>query len=260
MKTGKTFIALCTVVFIFLMVVNINHEVLAADITAGLGIAAAPDYEGSDDYNMLPFPMLTVKWDDHRSINWVGTKAKANLIPSETWKGGVVLQYIQKRDDDVDDGKVKDMDEVDASLMTGGFLGYHFNAWNVSIEAMTDLIDGNDGTIIRFNGGYKIPVDDVWHVSLGAFTTWADDDYMEAYFEVDAMDAAASGLSTFDADSGLKDIGASVSVSYSQWDPWGVMGLLQYARLLGDAKDSPVTDDQGSAGQITAGLLATYKF
>jgi outer membrane protein len=259
MKTGKAFVAFLAVVFIFLTVVDFNHEVQAADITGGLGIGIVPDYEGSDDYEILPFPLLIVKWDDHRSINWVGTKAQANLIPSETWKGGVVLEYIKKRDD-VDDKRVKSMDKVDASLMTGGFLGYHFNAWNVGIEAMTDMIDGNDGSIIRLNGGYKIPVDDVWNVSLGAFTTWASDDYMEAYFEVDARDSALSGLKQFNADSGFKDIGGSVTVSYSQWDPWGVKGLLRYARLVGDAKDSPVTDDRGSAGQVVFGLLATYNF
>jgi outer membrane scaffolding protein for murein synthesis (MipA/OmpV family) len=259
MKTGKTFIALLAVVFMFLMVADINHEVHAQDITAGLGIATAPDYEGSDDYDILPLPMLTVKWDDHRYIKWVGTKGQANLISSETWKGGVVLEFIGERDD-VDDRPVDRMEDVDTSLMTGGFLGYHFNAWNVSVEAMMDIIDGNDGSIIRLNGGYKIPVDDVWHVSLGAFTTWANDDYMEAYFEVDALDSARSGLKIFNADSGFKDIGGSVTVSYIQWDPWGVMGLLRYARLVGDAKDSPVTDDRGSANQFVVGILGTYNF
>jgi len=259
MEIRKAIIELFTLVFVFLLIVDINHEVQAADVAAGLGVAAVPDYEGSDDYDILPFPMLIARWENHRSIKLLGARAQANLIPSATWKGGVVIEFIRERDD-VDDSRVKRMADVDASLMTGGFLGYTYKDWNVSIEAMLDVADGNDGSIIRLNGGYNISVNDEWHVSLGAFTTWADDDYMEAYFEVDARDSARSGLKQFSADSGFKDIGGIVSISYSQWERWNVMGMVKYARLLGDAEDSPVTDDRGSANQTTLGLLVSYKF
>ena len=59
----------------------------------------APEYEGSEDYQVVPLPYLDVAWSDHMSINWLGNKAKFNLIPSATWKGGLVGEYIGERDD-----------------------------------------------------------------------------------------------------------------------------------------------------------------
>ena len=38
------------------------------------------------------------------------------------------------------------------------------------------------------------------------------------------------------------------------------MGLVSYKRLLGDAKDSPVVDDEGDANQFSGGGLVFYRF
>ena len=127
-------------------------------------------------------------------------------------------------------------------------------------SSMADVADGNDGAIIRLNGGYRIPIDQTWNLSLGAFTTWADDDYMQAYFEIDAADAARSGLQTFDADSGFKDLGLNLTASFKPWEHWGLMGLVSYKRLLNDAEDSPVVDDEGDENQFVGGILVIYNF
>jgi outer membrane scaffolding protein for murein synthesis (MipA/OmpV family) len=193
------------------------------------------------------------------SINWLGSKAKLNLIPSPFWRGGVSGEYIPERDD-VDNNRVDRLGDVDTSLMLGGFFGLEYNHWNASIEAMQDVVDGNDGALIRFNGGYMISIDQTWSLSLGAFTTWADDDYMQAYFEIDGADSARSGLQTFDADAGFKDVGLNFTTSFKPWQHWGFMGLLSYKRLLNDAEDSPVVDDEGDANQFSGGVLVFYKF
>jgi outer membrane protein len=232
----------------------------AAEITkgaAGLGAAIAPDYEGSSDSEAWPSPFFTIGWDNHMSVDWVGNKVKANLVPHPMWKAGPVLEFIKERDD-VDSNRVDRLEDVDSSIMIGGFFGLEYNNWSANLEGMLDVADGNDGIIVRLNGGYKIPISDVWNVSLGAFTTWADDDYMEAYFEIDPVDSARSGLRIRSADSGIKDVGLRVSASYKPWEHWGFMGIASYKRLVGDAEDSPVVDDAGDANQFTAGILGVY--
>jgi outer membrane scaffolding protein for murein synthesis (MipA/OmpV family) len=149
---------------------------------------------------------------------------------------------------------------VDAAVMLGGFFGFEYENWSASVEAMQDVASGNDGAIVRLNGGYKIPIDETLNFSLGVFTTWADDDYMQAYFEIDGADAARSGLQTFDADAGFKDVGLNLTAVYKPWEHWGLMGLAGYKRLLGDAEDSPVVDDEGDANQFSGGFLVFYKF
>jgi outer membrane protein len=226
----------------------------------GLGVGFAPDYEGSDDYQPVPLPYAGVKFDNHMSIVWAANRLRVNLIPSPMWQGGLTAEYIAKRDDDVDNNKVGDLDEVDTSLMVGGFLGFDTDRWTGSLEAMADVAGGNDGSIVRLRAGYKMPVNKAWRFSINAFTTWADDDYMEAYFGIDEKNSLKSGLDTFKADSGIKDIGLTVPVVYSPWDHWSIMGVAAYKRLLDDAEDSPVVDDEGNKNQFVAGALLVYRF
>lgn len=233
--------------------------VQAADVSLGLGAGLTPDYEGSDDYTGAILPYASVVWSNHMSLDLLGNRAKFNLIPSPIWKGGLIGEYIGERDD-VDDSKVDKLDTVDASVMLGGFFGFEYNNWGASIEAMTDVTDGNDGTIVRLNGSYRIPISDTWRVGFGVFTTWADEDYMESYFGINTVDSANSGLSTFEADEGFKDVGLNLTVTYKPWQHWGFMGLASYKRLLNDAEDSPVVDDQGDENQLSAGVLVFYKF
>ena len=83
---------------------------------------------------------------------------------------------------------------------------------------------------------------------------------MSAYFSIDGAESARSGLDTYNADSGFKDVGLNLMASYKPWEHWGFMGLASYKRLLNDAEDSPVVDDEGDANQYTAGVLVFYKF
>ena len=259
MKRYLFFVAVVVGMFMIGLAASQNVQAQDTQIAAGLGVGLAPDYEGSEDYEAVPIPYLNVRWSNNMSLNWLGSKAKLNLIPSPFWRGGVIGEYIAKRND-VDNKAVDRLPNVDTSFMLGGFFGFDYNNWSASIEAMHDVADGNDGAIIRLNGGYRIPIDQVWSLSLGVFTTWADDDYMQSYFEIDAAGNAASGLPIYDADAGFKDIGLNVTTVFTPWEHWGLMGLLSYKRLLGDAEDSPVVDDAGDASQLFGGVLVFYRF
>jgi outer membrane scaffolding protein for murein synthesis (MipA/OmpV family) len=91
-------------------------------------------------------------------------------------------------------------------------------------------------------------------VELG--TTLVDDDYMESFFSVDAQQSADSGLKRYNADAGIKDVNLSVSAGYPLTDRWRIAGMIEYKRLLGDAADSPIVDDEN---QFTAGIGLTYR-
>jgi outer membrane protein len=228
-------------------------------VAVGLGAGVAPEYEGSENYSLVPIPLVSVRFSNDMSILWVANLARANLIPSRTWMAGPILQYIRERNH-VDNNKVDKLDTVDASLMAGGFAGVRFDQFSLSLEAMQDIADGNEGAIVRLRGGYHLTINKEWSAALNAFTTWADGDYMSAYFGIDQSNANKSGLKTFNADAGFKDVGITLPVTYSPWEHWSIMGAVAYKRLLGDAADSPVVDDEGNANQFIAGMLLIYRF
>jgi len=225
----------------------------------GLGAATAPEYEGSEDNQFYLLPYVSLRFANHMSVDLIANTLKANLIPSPTFRLGPIAQYIGERDN-VDNNKVDKLDKVDASFMLGGFAELEVDHFMASIEAMKDVADGNDGSIVRLRVGYKIPFNKTWILSITAYTTWADDDYMSAYFEVDQKNSLKSGLKQYDADSGFKDFGITLPLLYNASPHWSIMGVVGYKRLIGDAADSPIVDDEGDENQFVGGAFAIYRF
>ena len=231
-----------------------------------LGAGFGSDYEGSDDYGGMPVAMLQLNWQGYY-IQARGPSLKVNVIPAENFDFGPTLSYGGGRDDDVEDDKVKLLREIDDSVEAGLFAEYRIPnqadpRYEVSfgLDASKDVGDGHDGTQIAVSAGYRRPVlgDLIW--SMGLSATYADDNYMESYFTIDADNAARSGLARFDAEGGFKDVGLSTSLSYNFAESWRVTGMLSYTRLIGDAADSPVVADRGSENQLFGGLAVGYAF
>ena len=235
------------------------RPVQAADITFGLGAGAAPDYEGSDDYMPIPFGSFSVRWDNHMSIGFGGDGLRANLLPSPTFRAGPLMQFIFERDD-VEDEVVKKLKPVDHAFMAGGFVGFEWSRFRAGLEASADMAGSNDGFLLKATSGYSLVRTSTWMVSVDASATFADEKYMDAYFSIDAEDSARSGLDRFEAEAGIKDASFGLSVLYSPFERWSILTALGYTRLLGDAADSPVTDDRGDPNQVFGGLAVVYRF
>ena len=227
-------------------------------ITAGLGVGIAPDYEGSNDYEAVPIPWLHVKFQNDMSIAIVGNAGKADLCPDKNWEAGLAFEYINERSD-VDNDAVDAMRDIDAALMVGGFIGYDWEHWRAGVEALKNTSDSDGGSIVRLRGGYKIPTNSDCKTTISAFTTWADNDYMDTYFGVTNSDAARSGLSPYSAGDGFKDIGVNVVSVWKASDQWSVFSVVGYKLLLDDADDSPVVDE-GDSNQFFGGIGFAYRF
>jgi outer membrane scaffolding protein for murein synthesis (MipA/OmpV family) len=97
-------------------------------------------------------------------------------------------------------------------------------------------------------------------MGLELSTTWADDDYMEEQFGINANNAARSGLDQFNADEGFKDVSFGGQVNYRITDSWSTSFAGQYKLLVEDAADSPIVDDEGSEHQFVLGATVNFHF
>lgn len=225
----------------------------------GLGAGMVPDYEGSNDYQVVPSLYARIHWKSGYSVELEGLTLRANLLTSKMWNFGPVFRYRMGRED-VEDNAVDRMRDIDDSLEAGAFVKVVVDNWNARLDAVRDIADGHDGYLISIHTGYILFRDSFWRISAGASATYADDNYMETYFSVDENNSARSGLNTYEAEAGLKDIGVTLSANYSVSRNWGVMGILGYKRLLGDAEDSPIVDKEGSPDQLIGSLAITYSW
>jgi outer membrane protein len=234
----------------------------------GLGIAYRPDYEGSDNYEAGIAPFGRYNMESGRYISLGGTsgseraaRLKMNILTKDTgFEVGPVLQYRFKRGSEVENSKVSHMQTVPDEQEAGGFVGWHTGGLFLSMTGVYDISGESDGTLFYFNGLYRMPVTSQFEVAAGAQTTWASNDYMETYFGVSRANAANSGLPRYSADSGLKDAGLSLIGHYKFTKTWGLIGNLNYTRMLNDAEDSPLVKDVGDKNQYTGVVAVTYTF
>ncbi|MGH6945622.1 MAG: MipA/OmpV family protein [Geminicoccaceae bacterium] len=234
-------------------------------LTVGAGAGVAPDYEGSDDYQAVPFWNLRAAnlYHPETYVQVLGPHLYSNFLPDDHWRLGIAGQYIRERDD-VEDDQVDDLRSVDASVMLGLIAGYDFlaslqNDLVLEVEGRQD-ISGDNGFLGTIRGRYGSLLAERWRFDALVSTTWASEDYMSSYFGIDAGDAARSGLDQFNADEGFKEVAFGASLTYRFLENWSVTGTGTYTRLIDDAADSPVVDDAGDDNLFFAGALINYRF
>jgi len=238
----------------------------AIDWTLGLGAGVAPDYEGSDDYQAVP--LWNVRADDLYGkptyAQLIANRFRSNLLVDQNWRLGIAAQYVNKRDD-VDNDAVDSMRSTDDGKMLGLLMGYNFNleanrVVGVEFEPRWDVSD-NVGGLFTGRVFYAAPFGGgSWVFKGTAEVTYASEDYMSEYFGVTNADSARSGLNTYNADADFKDVAFGATLTYKFTESWNLTGLATYTRLVGDAADSPVVDDEGNDNQFFGGLLVNYKF
>ena len=231
----------------------------AADVSVGAGLGFMPDYEGSSDYQGVPIPFADVKFGNGMFVKLLGLNLRANLIPDKMWNLGPVYNYRGERDD-VDNSAVDDMKKVSDANELGIFGGFNIDNWFVSLSFLADTGNAHEGWYSELKGGYNWIINPSWALSIGASTTYADDDYMQTYFGVSGQDASRSGLDRYNADSGIKDVGIDLGVNWIITQSWSAKGIASYTQLVGDADDDSPVVDEGSEGQFFGAALVVYTF
>ena len=136
---------------------------------------------------------------------------------------------------------------------------YKSGPFRAVMSVRQDVADGHDGALVQLSAGSVVPFEKPWFLVM-ASATWASDNYMESYFDVDAEQSAASGYRQFDADAGLKDVGLSLASRFPLFGNFSGLAILRFKRLLGDAADSPIVDDRGDVNQVFVGAGVFYRF
>jgi outer membrane scaffolding protein for murein synthesis (MipA/OmpV family) len=232
----------------------------------GFGVGVTPDYEGSDDEKAVPALFGHYTWESGRYVALTkapgsgrAARFKWNAVSHRYFEFGPLAQYRLKRDD-VDNDQVDRMRDVDAEWELGAFLGLKLDDWTITGSFAQDVSDESNGLLGYLEVDYNLRINKQWGMHFGGNLTWADSDYMETYFGVDARDSARSGLPIYEADSGMKSGGVSAAVHYTPWQHWGIVASVSYNRLTNDAEDSPLVEDEGNENQVSGALALTYRF
>jgi len=246
-----------------------NSPIVIEDVPniVGIGVAMLPDYEGSDDYKGggAPFFRLTYPKSNYYAT-LLATELYVNILDHPWLRLGPCANYRFGRKD-VDDKVVDKMKDIDGAFEVGGWLGVEFidsqnprQRFLANVEILSDVSNEYNGYNATVSARYWYPVAQMVDVTLGVGAAYGDENYMETYFGVNEEDSARSGLPVFRADSGWKDVRVIPGVVVHLSRDWHVGAGLRYAKLLEDAKNSPVVKDRGSSDQFIYGLAVAYSW
>lgn len=244
------------------------------DVTLGGGVLYAPKYEGSKNYELKALPFAEVVWKEALFISTIDGLG-VNLLSHEGFKAGIAVGYDFGRDEDDSKSELRGIGDIDGGVTGSAFLSYNLGFASAKTE-VKQYFAGSEGTTVDLGvkafipvsllmgeglperaGASKADAPRVPAISLGASTEWADKDYMQSYFGVSAAQAASSGKTAFNASSGFKSVSLETGLHVPVTEHVMVSTMFTYKRLLGDAADSPLSNDDN---QFSGAAFVTYEF
>jgi outer membrane protein len=246
-------------------------DLLPQDITnirLGLGPSMTPRYEGDNNYKFSVIPAISLRYKDLVEVNNnevrliafnrmfnadTGNDATGNLRVGPT----VSVDFGRAEDDSPD---LTGLGGISTSLELGAFISYTQGPMRLRARARHDIMSGHGGGTMRLDAAYTIFQAAPVALGVNVTSTWATGKYMQSYFGVSPAQSAASGLPVFDANSGFKDVGVELTSNYIFASQWALVSNVGYKRLMGDAKNSPLVRQRGSANQMAFQAFVVYSF
>ncbi len=239
----------------------------AATVGDGFGISvggfviAGPKYEGSSDYRVFGFPVVAP------SFGGVGGRVQVKgpddvrfrLFEHSGFEFGPLAGWRFGRDEE-DGDRLVGIGDVDGGLIVGGYMAYQLGFLKPFLSYHHQITGDDDGGgLLRFGTEAKTYLAPGVELTGTVGASYADSDYMDAYFSINSAQAAASafGLAAYDAGAGIKDVFVGLNASVPIAEQWTLRLMTRYSHLVGDAADSPIVE---SESQLSGGLGITYRF
>lgn len=243
-------------------------------VTIAAGGAFIPDYEGSNDYRLIPAAAIRGRVSGI-SFFTRATYLYVDFIPRGEGKvefdAGPIVGVRLNRTGKVKDDFVDLLPERKAAIEVGGFAGVTvhgltnpYDALSVRLDVVKDVGDAHGSAVFTPTIDFGTPLSRTTYVGLSLSADWVAGDYADYYYSITPADALASGLPAFNADGGFKGwklgLLANQSLSGDLTKGFSIFGTASYSRLSGDFKRSPIVDQRGSPTQWLAALGVAYTF
>ena len=242
--------------------------------TIGGGAAFIPDYEGSDDYRLIPVAAVRGRVGGIAFFSR-GTYLYADLIPRGSGKvefdAGPIVGVRFNRTGKIKDDAVDALPELNKAIEIGGFAGVTahgltnpYDSLSFRFDVVKDVGNAHESTVISPAIEFGTPLSRTLYVGAALSADWAGDGYADYYYSTPLTAGPASGLAPFHAEGGFKSWKAAFLANKSlTGDLTHGLSLFasgSYGRLAGDFKRSPIVSDRGSATQWFGAVGLGYTF
>lgn len=244
-------------------------------LTIGLGVAAAPSYEGSDDYVAVPAGLIRGRVSGFiffsRATALYFDVAREPVGEATDFLIGPMANLRLDRSSRIRDARVEALGDLDAAIELGGFVGIGrsgllnpYDYAQARLDVLHDVTGTHDGLIVTPTFEYGTPLSRSVYVGLGVSADYVSNNFADTYYSVSTAGAARSGLSPYSADSGFKNARFTLLANYALSGDLrhgaSLFGIASYSRLFGKFADSPLVSQAGDADQLFIGAGLAYSF
>ncbi len=244
-------------------------------VQVGIGIAYSGDYDGSDDYEAFPLPLIQGR------LGGIGIQPRPagvalDFVPDGdgpvSFSAGPVVRVRTSRTGDIEDPVVAAAGELDTAIEVGPSAGVSYSGLlnpydsiSLGVDARWDIAGAHEGFTISPSITYFTPLSRGAAVNLALSAEHGDDNFNSYYFSVTPGQALASGLPAYVADAGFNKVGATLIGGFDLDGDltnggFAIFAVGGYSRMIGDAADSPYVAQRGDADQWLVGAGLGYTF
>jgi len=231
-------------------------------ITLGAGVVSLPEYPGSESEEIRALPLLSVRYGRFFLGGVPGNPSPAGLgaylYEDETWSVGAVISadVLDPRQES-DDPRLRGLGDIDSTQRAGLFASYKIGWLTLRASALSDIGSNAQGTIASFDAEATFRPIPRLVLSAGPGVRWANDEYTQTFFGIDAEQAAGSSFAQYTPGGGANLVRFSLGAQYQLTPHWGLGARASAGRLEGDAADSPIVEDKN---QNNYALFVSYRF
>ncbi len=228
-----------------------------ADMLGG-GFIHLPRWQGSRTHRDQAAPYVQVKLEDRLTLS-TEDGATLDLIHAEHLHGGLYGNYQWGRSHEDLAKLAGKVASLSPRLNAGGYVEYDFSeAQNIGATFAHDTLGA--GAYVNAYAFTSLPEIGRYEHGLQLQWQWMNGPAMRRFFGLTPGEAARLGVPAWQPGSGSQQIG----LEYDGMIPLGrhlaTVFSVSYARLLGNAADSPLVREFGTPDQFTYSVALVYRF
>lgn len=233
-------------------------DVPGLKLDIGLGFGLSPEYKGSDDHETSIVPLVRVQYG--RDLVLTGYTLKYSVHYDGPLTVGALARYQSGRQDDTHEA-LMGLGKVSSTIAVGPFVQYRFKDHVRLFAEMRHALGARQGTRVDFGTRVGVYQSENFGAQAALTATWVSGKHMRTFFGVTPEQSANSALDlpVYEPGSGISEIALSLGSRYHVTPRTSFVSFLEYGRLFGDAKDSPLTE-VGSPNQFTGGVGVLFSF
>lgn len=215
-------------------------------VDLGLGAASGPSYPGAEEAEVSP-------WIIWRNAGF----GPVGQAPAQGFSIAPSFGTVGERDS-ADDAALTGLDDIDRAYELG--LRVSYGAGPVTAYGSVRRgFGGHEGVTGQLGAKYRTDLSDRVTLWSGADLRYGNAEYNDTYFGVTPAESVTSDLPVTTTGGGVNQAAITFEARYALSDTTALLGEVRYGKLVGDAADSPIVQDEYQPS-LRLGITRRFSF